>query len=171
LPQTGDLDQDLAAWSQVTMIRSLSEQIRLLEKRVEGQLEKEQVYRGLTDITGIGLVLASTICLESGDLGRFTRVGNYASYARLVKANKITNFKKKGKGNRRSGNAYLGWAYHEAAHCMNRWNPMMQEYLKRGVSQRKHPRVVWSAMAHKVCRGFYYVMRDGVEFSPARLFG
>ena len=144
LPQIGDEDQDLAAWSQVRMTRSLSEQIQ---------------------------VLASTICLESGDLSRFTRVGRSASYARVVKADKITNRKSKGKGNRRSGNAYLEWAYHEAAHCMNRCPPMLQDYRKRGVSQGKHPRVVWSAMAHKICRGLYFVMRDGVEFSPARLFG
>ena len=132
LPQIGDEDQDLAAWSQVRMIRSLSEQIQVLEHRVEGQLEEGQVYRGLTAIPGIGRVLASTICLESGDLSRFTRVGRYASYARVVKADKITNRKSKGKGNRRSGNAYLGWAYHEAAHCMNRCHPMLQDYRKRG---------------------------------------
>lgn len=98
LPQIGDEDQDLAAWSQVRMIRSLSEQIQVLEHRVEGQLEEGQVYRGLTAIPGIGRVLASTICLESGDLSRFTRVGRYASYARVVKADKITNRKSKGKG-------------------------------------------------------------------------
>ena len=170
LPRIGDEDQDLAVYSQVQMIASLSEQIRLLEERVEDRLQHTKVFAALTAIPGIALVLGSTICLESGDLSRFTRVGDYASYARVVQADKITNNKRKGKGNRRCGNAYLGWAYHEAAHCMNRCHPLMQQYRRRQVAH-KHPRVVWSTMAHKVCRGFYFVMRDGVEFSPARLFG
>jgi transposase len=170
-PEIGDEDQDLAVCSQLEMIRHLSEQIRLLEERVENRLLPSPHFRALTAIPGIGRVLASTICLESGDLSRFTRVGDYASYARVVQADRITNNRRKGKGNRRCGNAYLGWAYHEAAHCMNRTHPLMQEYRKRALSRNKHPRVVWSTMAHKVCRGLYFVLRDGVEFSPARLFG
>jgi len=171
LPDLKDEYQDLAAHSQVQMIQCLQEQIRLLETRVEGQLQEDPVYRHLTAIAGIGLVLASTICLESGDLSRFRRLGRYASYARVVKAESVSNNKRKGKGNRRSGNAYLGWAYHEAAYCMHRCQPRVQEYRRRQLAKGKKPRVVWSTMAHKICSGFYYVMRDGVEFSPARLFG
>ncbi len=171
LPQIGDEDQELAVYSQLEMIRHLSEQIQLLEERVENRLQQTPAFEALTAIPGIGRVLGSTICLESGNLNRFTRVSHYASYARVVQADRITNNKRKGKGNRRCGNAYLGWAYHEAAHCMNRCHRAMQQYRKRSLSRNKHPRVVWSTMAHKVCRGLYFVMRDGVEFSPARLFG
>lgn len=171
-PDLGDAEQNLAARTQADLVRSLEGLIRELEDRVRGRLEMDSpVYRRLVAVDGIGLVLAATIALETGDLGRFRRVGDYASYARVVPSGRYTNFKKKGKGNRRCGNRYLGWAFHEAAHCMNRCCATTREYRKRQIRRGKHPRAVWSAMANKICRGFYFVMRDGVEFSPGRLFG
>lgn len=172
LPELGDPHQQLAAESQIRILRCLVQEIQQLEERVKGQLRKDDPnYSLLTAVNGIGPVLASTILLETGDLSRFRRVGRYASYARVVRSGRWTNHKKKGQGNRRCGNQYLGWAYHEAAHCMNRWSPRVQDYRRRQMRKGKKARVVWSAMANKICRGFYFVMRDGVTFSPDKLFG
>ena len=33
-----------------------------------------------------------------------------------------------------------------------------------------NPFVAWKALAHKLCRASYFVMRDQVRFSSARLF-
>lgn len=171
LADLGDTDQNLAAGSQVTIIRALQQQIQELEQHVSEKLVSEEPrYQKLTAIAGIGPVLASTIILESGDLSRFPRVGKYASYARVVQSGQWSNYKRKGPGNRRCGNRYLGWAFHEAAHCMNRSSGQIQQYRRRQLRKGKHPRSVWSAMANKICRAFYFVMRDGVEFSPRRLF-
>jgi hypothetical protein len=38
------------------------------------------------------------------------------SYARCVKAEKLSNGKYKGQGNKKNGNKYLAWAFMEAAH-------------------------------------------------------
>ena len=70
----------------------------------------------LLTIPGIGKILGITIMLEGGDIGRFDKVGNYSSYCRCVKSEKLSNKKKKGEGNRKNGNRYLAWAYVEAAH-------------------------------------------------------
>ncbi|NIV33215.1 MAG: IS110 family transposase [Anaerolineae bacterium] len=172
VPDLGDEHENLAAHSQLDVLSHLTEQIQWLEDRVSQQLHLEDPsYRRLVHIQGIGPVLASTIVLETGDLSRFPRVGKYASYARVVNSTRWTNFKKKGDGNRRCGNRYLGWAFHEAAHCMHRSCTRMQKFRKHQLSRGKHPRVVWSTMANKVCRGLYLVMRDADEFSPERLFG
>ena len=53
--------------------------------------------------------------LETGEIGRFASVGNYASYCRCVGTQKISNGKKKSKGNTKNGNKYLAWAFVEAA--------------------------------------------------------
>ena len=172
LPDLGDPDQNLAAWTQWQQIRSLLEQIQLLEQRVKDRLQPESPrYGRLIEIHGIGPILASTIALETGDLGRFRRVGKYASYARVVPSGSWTNYRQKGPGNRRCGNRYLGWAFHEAAHCMNCCGGPIQDFRRRELAKGKHARTVWSAMANKICRGVYFVMRDGVKFSPERLFG
>ena len=135
LPALGDVDQELAAQSQVRILRSLMEEIDQIEQRVEGQLQLGDVaYDRLKQVHGIGPVLASTIVLETGDLSRFRRMGEYASYARVVQSGRWNNFRKKGKGNRRCGNKYLGWAYHEAAHSLNCWNPRVQQYRREAAT-------------------------------------
>jgi Predicted ATPase (AAA+ superfamily) len=48
-------------------------------------------------------------------IGRFARVGQYASYCRCVDSHKISNGKRKGSGNTKNGNKYLAWACVEAA--------------------------------------------------------
>jgi len=61
------------------------------------------------------LILALTIMLETGDISRFDKVGNYASYCRCVKGARYSNGKKKSKTNTKNGNKYLAWAFIEAA--------------------------------------------------------
>ena len=64
-------------------------------------------YALLKSIPGIGEVLAIVIMLETGDIGRFAEVGNFASYVRCVDSARYSNGKKKGEGNTKNGNAYL----------------------------------------------------------------
>ena len=69
----------------------------------------------MTSIDGIGLILALTIMLETGDISRFNKVGHYASYCRCVSGARYSNGKKKSKTNTKNGNKYLAWAFIEAA--------------------------------------------------------
>jgi len=46
-----------------------------------------------------GRILAPVILLETGPIGRFAGVGNYASYARCVESRHTSNGRKKGEGN------------------------------------------------------------------------
>ncbi|OTP79672.1 Mobile element protein [Caballeronia sordidicola] len=66
-------------------------------------------------VPGIGSTLATVILLETGDVGRFADIGNYASYCGCVSSTHLSNGKKKGEGNTKNGNRYLAWAYIEAA--------------------------------------------------------
>ena len=59
---------------------------------------------------GIGEMLATTIMLETGHIGRFAQVGNFSSYCRCVESLRESNGKKKGEGNTKNGNKYLAWA-------------------------------------------------------------
>lgn len=151
------------------VIRVVSAQIDVIEKTVlkEGKLRNE--FRLLRTAPGIGQVIALTIMCETGDIARFPKVGNYGSYCRCVKSEKTSNNKRKGKGNRKNGNKYLSWAYSEAAHHAARFEPRAKHYLDRKRS-RSHPMVAARALANKMARGCYYVMRDQVAFDPSRAF-
>ena len=50
----------------------------------------------LKTVTGIGPILAMTIALEVGEIGRFAGVGEFASYCRCVDSQRLSNGKKKG---------------------------------------------------------------------------
>jgi hypothetical protein len=120
--------------------------IELLERRACAQVKARADYRQLLGVTGIGQVLGLTILLETGLVGRFARVGNYASYSRCVGSERLSNDKRKGRGNTRSGNKYLAWAYLEAANFAVRYNPTIKRYYAAAASppqateQRMRPR-------------------------------
>jgi transposase len=118
---------------------------------------------------GVGKILAMTIMMETGPLDRFPKVGNYVSYCRKVPAARFSNEKKKGSGNRKNGNKYLSWAYAEAAELARRFNPEARAYYdwKR---RRTNAPIAYNALANKLSRTAYYIMRDGVLFMPERMF-
>jgi transposase len=123
----------------------------------------------LTTIPGVGAILGMTIALETGDIGRFPAVGHYASYCRCVKSEKLSNGKKKGEGNAKSGNQYLSWAFSEAAHFAVRYQPLAKRFFDR--KQRKTNGIVAiRSVAHKLARAAYYMLRDQVPFDEQKLF-
>ena len=151
------------------VVRVLTKQIKIVEKCVlaEGKLRKE--FRLLKTVPGIGDVLALTIMCETSDIERFATAGKYVSFCRCAKSEHTTNFKRKGSGNRKNGNKYLSWAYSEAAHHAKRYEPLAKRYYERKKS-RSHPMVAKRALAAKIARGCYHVLRDQTPFVPSRTF-
>src|ERR671914_1618545 len=88
-------------------------------------------FRRLLTMDGIGVILGLTIMLETGEIGRFPRVGNFASYCRCVDSHKLSNGKRKGSGNTKNGNKYLAWAFVEAANFAIRYNPKGKRFYQR----------------------------------------
>lgn len=123
----------------------------------------------LRTVPGIGVAPGLTIVLESGEIGRFDEVGQYTSYCRLVPALRFSNGKKKGTGNRKCGNRYLAWAWIEAANFAIRFEPAIARWYQRNAA--KKPRLVaLKAVAHKLARAGFYLLRDGGTFDVHRAF-
>jgi transposase len=120
-------------------------------------------------VPGIGLILGLTIMLETGDIGRFDSVGNYASYCRCVGSQKLSNGKKKGKGNTKNGNKYLSWAYIEAANFAIRYCARVKSFYQRKKA-KSHGVVALKAVAHKLCRACYYIIKNRVAFDVTKAF-
>jgi transposase len=159
----------LSAKASISTIHFLRSRIVQLEKVIAKAAKLKSEYKLLKTVPGIWNILAQMIMLETGPIERFKKVGNYASYCRCVQSNRFSNSKSKGKGNRKNGNKYLSWAYVEAAnHAL--WN---YEYVKR-YHQRKTAKtnnvVAIKAIAHKLARACYYIIRDQKEFDPLKAF-
>ncbi len=161
--------QKLSAQSTLQVYRAIQEQLELLESVLLQVVRPRSDYQLLTTIPGIGAILGMTIALETGDIRRFPEVGNYASYCRCVKSEKLSNGKKKGEGNAKSGNKYLSWAFSEAAHFAVRYEPLAKRFFER--KQRKTNGIVAiRSVAHKLARASYYMLRDQVAFDAHKLF-
>jgi len=151
-------------------IKAMTEQIEIIEKWVLPRARLRDEFRTLETVWGIGKILALTIMYEVGDISRFEKVGNFASYCRLVKSEHLSNGKPKGKGNSKNGNPYLSWAFSEAAHFANQYRKPAKKFMQRKRKQTNGI-VANRALAHKLARASYYVMRDLVEFDPTKVFG
>ena len=163
-------DQVLSVSSTLRIITCLMEQIYLVEKRVHSRIKSTPLYELVQSVNGIGPILAQTILLETGDIDRFADVGDYVSYCRLVNSTKLSNGKRKGKGNVKNGNKYLSWAYSEASHFAIRFSPEIQRFYQRKASKTNVP-VAYRTVAHKLARACYHIMRNKVPFDVAKAFG
>ena len=117
-----------AIFSNLSVLNVLKSNIKTLEKQVLKQMELKPEYQKLTNIPGIGMILALTIMLETGDIKRFAKVGNYSSYCRCVNSKRMSNNKQKGTGNRKSGNKYLSWAFMEVANFSIQYNEKAKRF-------------------------------------------
>ena len=165
-----DPDRVMGILANVTMLECFSEQIEALEKTILARGKKMPEFKALQTVPGIGKILGLTIALETGNLRRFPAVGNYTSYCRCVTSQKMSNGKRKGKGNKKNGNRYLAWAFGEAAHFAIRFHPDIRRYYQRKAARTK-VMVALKAVAHKLARASYYVMKDQVPFEVAKSFG
>ena len=164
--------QVLAVTSSLVVLDCLQQQIKTLEKTVHKRLQHTPSYEQLLTVQGIGTILAQTITLETGAISRFPTVGKYASYCRCVDSTKISNGKRKGTGNVKNGNPYLAWAYMEAAQFAMRFQPEAQRFYQRKLAKSRNSTVLArKAVAHKLSRACYYMMRDLVPFEATKAFG
>ena len=152
-------------------IDALTSQIYRLEVAVQKKLKLRPPYRQLLTLPGVGRILAMTIMLETGPVSRFSRVGQYASYCRKVTSRWTSNEKVKGHGNRKNGNRYLAWAFSEAAEQARRTHAASREFYQRKLRRSKKAPVAHNALAHKLARAAYWILRGNVPFEEAKMFG
>jgi len=165
----GNDDLSLAGRVSKEAVDSLTRQIQAIEVAVERKIDIKKPYDLLLSLPGVGRVLGLTIMMETGPIDRFKDVGNYVSYCRKVPAARFSNDKKKGTNNRKNGNKYLSWAYGEAAELARRLDSEAKVYYDRKRRRTNAP-IAHSALAHKLARAAYYIMRDEVPFKPEKAF-
>jgi len=153
----------LSAQANLDNIKFLTQQIKQIEKTITKRIKLNDAFQNLLTVPGIGNILAMTIMLEVGDISRFAKVGNFASYCRCVASQRLSDGKSKGHGNRKNGNRYLSWAFLEAAHLTRRHCQQFRRYYNRKAAQA-NTSLATKALSNKLARICYYIMRDNVPF-------
>lgn len=162
-------DVALAINANVAVIATLNLQIHCLEERLLRGARLRPEYALLKSMPGIGEVLAIVIMLETGSIERFADVGKFASYARCVNSGHYSNGKKKGEGNTKNGNAYLVWAFVEAANFARRFNEEAKRFFDRKKAKTNNV-IATKALAHKLARASYHILKEKQPFDAKRCF-
>lgn len=162
-------DCTLAVQANVELVNATSDVIKKLEKRIRERIQLRPEFAVLKSVPGIGDILASTIMLETGTVERFAEVGNFVSYGRCVGSGRYSNGKKKAEGNRKNGNAHLAWAFVEAAHFALRYNDAAKKFYERKRA-KTNTVIAVKALAHKLARACYYMLKEQTLFDEKRCF-
>ena len=76
---------------------------------------------------------------------------------------------KKGEGNTKNGNRYLAWAYVETANFAIRYCAAAKRFYQRKKAKRNAV-VAIKAVAHKLARACFHMLKTGEVFSVERCF-
>ncbi|CAB3810749.1 hypothetical protein LMG27177_07434 [Paraburkholderia fynbosensis] len=150
-------------------MRALQEEIAILHKRLMERVQLRPDYALLKSIPGVGPVLATTIMLETGAITCFADVGNFSSYCRCVDSRRESNSRKKGEGSTKNGNRHLAWTFVEAANYAIRYCPQARRFYERKKRARNGILAI-KALAHKLARACYHMLRERQPFDVKRCF-
>ena len=133
------------------------------------KVDDPQAFHRLRSVPGIGKVLALILLYEINDIRRFAEVGQFLSYARLVRGVHEAAGKKQGSGGLKIGNAHLKWAFGEAACLFLRESEQAKKRLAR--REKKHGKArALATLAARLGRTTYHLLRKQEVFDARRFF-
>jgi transposase len=143
-------------------------EIRLLEKRIEKCFKKDPKIKLLMTLPGVGFTLAVVIALEVGQVDRFPRAANLASYSGLVPRVHASG------GRIRHGrvhpdvNRYLKWAFVEAGNSVCRHRVRYPDRhvtrLYRRVARAKGHSKATVAVGRHLAEATYWMLSKGERY-------
>lgn len=102
----------------LAQLDGLNEQVRQFEQRLGELVEVTPEMQRLESLPGVGVILAATIALEIGEIGRFLSAERLASYAGTVPRVHASGDRVRYGRVRVDVNRYLKWAFAEAANSV-----------------------------------------------------
>jgi transposase len=153
----------------LALLEPLDTTIRRLEAEIEAAAQEHYPTElaVLQSTPGVGPVLSLTILLEIDTIARFDTRQQFCSYARLCGAMQESAGQRVGVGNRKAGNAWLKWAFSEAAVLSAQKDERIGGLLERLASKLGKPKAL-SALAHKLGRAFYHLLHTKEVFDVQR---
>src|SRR5262245_27526948 len=134
------------------------------------KVEDPHTYYLLQTIPGVGKILALVLLYEMHRIDRFADVGDFLSYARLVRCLHRSAGKAVGAGGKKIGNAHLKWAFSEAVCLLIRSCPAVKAWQQR--QEKKHgKKKTLGILAAKLGRTVYHMLRRDVAFDVRRFLG
>jgi len=159
----------LAPWASrrredlLKMKSELDSKIDLLDQAVTAAAEKDEKARLLMTQPGVGPITSMAFVLTMGDVARFPRGKQVASYLGLIPREYSSGGRQRLGSISKQGNAFLRMMLVEAAQCVVRCDPEFRnEYLHRCHSKAKG--VAKVAAARKLAIRLYWMLRSNTRY-------
>jgi transposase len=133
------------------------------------KVDDVQTYHRLRTIPGVGPILGLVLLYELHDVSRFDHVGQFLSYARLVRCDHESAGKKLGAGGKKIGNAHLRWAFGEAACLFLRSSERARAWKQKQQKKRGEAKAL-AILAARLGRAVYHILRKEEAFDEARFW-
>lgn len=148
---------------------SASEQLETLAAALsEQQTSFAPDLERLETIPGVGPITASTAIAAFSDVHRFPDAKHAASYIGLVPSTYQSGDREAHGRITKRGSAELRAMLCECAHQARRPNHPLNPYFTRICARRGYKMAV-TAMAHRLCRIIFAMLRDGARFDAEKL--
>lgn len=165
------IDPSLSAFCQAhhAVWHCAHEQITRLEASLEEQaLPLQGAFDRLQTVPGVGRIVALTALAVFSDVHRFPTAKHAASYAGLVASSYDSGERIQHGRITRRGSTELRSMLCEAAHHARSPNNPLHPYFSSLCARRGYKMAV-VAVAHRLCRILYAMLRDGTHFDLSKL--
>jgi transposase len=155
----------------LAQVDGLSEQIGQFEKRLEGLIEATPAMQLLQSLPGVGVILAATVALEIGEIGRFASAEHLAAYAGTTPRVHSSGDRTRYGRTRPDVNRYLKWAFAEAGNsvavnhtrCPQRHVSQLYQRLRE---RKGHSKAIGAVARHLAEAAFHVLSRQQVYQDP-----
>jgi transposase len=152
-------------------LKGIEERIAELDRELEVVVAESEVATRIRTVFGVGSVTATAIVGEYGSsVGRYSNARQFAASIGITpKEHSSGERRRLGKITKR-GNPYLRWLLMQCAqtiilNCHRRENSLCQ-FARALIERRKHRNTVRVAVANRLARIIYALMRTGQEYQP-----
>jgi transposase len=123
-------------------------------------------YALLQTVPGVGQMIALNLIYEIHDIHRFKTVQRFSSYCRVVKCERSSNGKSKGRRNQKIGNPYLKWGLSQII-VNGKKIESIGTYASR-LESKYGIRRARAQLAHEFAVAIYYMLKHGKPFDEER---
>ena len=163
-----------AGWASQQMLRqvdTLAQQIEQFEQRLKALVEMTPAMQRLMSLPGVGVILAATIQLEIGEIGRFASAEHLAAYAGTTPRVHSSGDRTRYGRTRPDVNRYLKWAFAEAGNSVavnhTRCPDRHVSQLYRHLRERKgHSQAIGAVARHLAEASFHVLSRQQAYRDP-----
>ncbi len=140
-----------------------------IKEMIKDNEETKEIYGRITKIPGIGERTASSIIAYFGSFSSFESAKQVASYIGLTPSIKESgkSVKKKGYAISKTGNPYLRQVLFMASLSALQYNPQCSLLYERLLNRGKDKKLIHIAVAHKLIRQIFAVVKYGKEYDPS----